>query len=105
MGSKKIGAVKELSEVVAPVRNDDLLASLDGEKVEVALTTIREQDGPRGKYKVTFVTLSDGRVFSVFGKPVADVFVQVPSEAYPLRCTFRSQPSGFDPDGIYWTVQ
>ncbi len=95
---------RKLSDFYKPQTNDDILASIDGVNVEVASAVVRTQQGERGDYLMTTVSLLDGRVFNVAGKRIGEAFAQVPPEAMPIVCRFEARASAYDAEGVYWVV-
>jgi len=98
---------RTLSQVIG-ARNPDNDAIL--EEIKDQLTTItafssEDRQGKRRKYKVSTITLEDGRTFTVVGNGVAGPLGYLEPEDFPIDVTFRLLPSDFGEGEYYWSVE
>ena len=84
---------------------DAVLLGIEGQEVEVARMEVEERQGKLRKYKLTTVTLVDGRTFTVSGSSVAYAADVIPEAEFPIWLRFVRQPSDYVDGQTYWTVE
>lgn len=85
--------------------NDAILEEIRDQEVTIAAVEIEVRQGKRRKYKVTTVTLDDGRSFTVVGGGVATPLGYLEPEDFPIGAVFYLEPSAYGEGEYYWSVK
>lgn len=98
---------RSLSQVIGKRNpdNDAILEEIKDRPVSISAFTSEERQGKRRKYRVSTITLEDGRTFTVVGNGVAGPLGYLEPEDFPIEATFRLLPSDFGEGEYYWSVE
>lgn len=81
----------------------EILDGIEGEDVEIASVTFSERRGRSGKYNLSIITLSDGRVFHTGSEVISERLARITE--FPVVAKFERVKSQSNPSQSYWNVE
>ena len=116
---------KRVGDYNPDTETGEVLDGIAGQEVEIASVDFDRRNGEKGKYTLSIITLTDGRVFHTGGSVVAERLAAIfgyslerldtemdagapsptaPMDAFPVMATFTKEASRSRPGASYWTV-
>lgn len=124
-GNSSTAPRKRIGDYNPDVEKGEVLDGIDGVDVEVASIEFDRRNGRSGRYTLSVITLTDGRVFHT-GSPIVaerlaklyemasmDDFVSLiesgrqpaaPDGTFPIIANFHREKSQSNPGSSFWTV-
>lgn len=123
--AKETAARKRVGDYNPDVETGEVLDGIANMEVEIAGVEFDRRNGKNGKYTLSIITLTDGRLFhtggpvvaerlaSLFGLSLEQLVEQLdagapsptaPPDVFPVLATFAKEQSQNDKTRSYWTV-
>jgi hypothetical protein len=124
LANKDAAPRKRVGDYNPDVETGEVLDGIANVEVEISGVSFDRRTGKNGRYTLSVITLSDGRLFHTGGPVVAERLAALfgmsleqlneqldagtpspsASDAFPVLATFTKEKSQNDPTRSYWTV-